>query len=82
MTGNIIDIVEISENIRMVEIAMRPEWVGHTLRELNLRNEANVNVIALRQGKEIIVTPNPDLPFNEQMTLLIIVDQNVLRRLS
>ncbi len=82
LTGNIIDIVEISETIRMVEIAMRPEWVGHTLRELNLRNEANVNVIALRQDKEIIVTPDPDLPFSEQMTLLIIVDQNALGRLS
>lgn len=82
LTGNIIDIVEISENIRMVEMAVRPEWVNCTLRELDLRNKENVNVIALRQGREINVTPSPDLPLSENMSLLIIADQNALGQLG
>lgn len=81
LTGNIIDFVEISETIRMVEIAIRPEWINHTLRELDLRNKENVNVIALRQGGEINVTPSPDLPLSEHMSLLIIVDQADLGKL-
>lgn len=81
LTGNIIDIVEISSTIRMAEIAMRPEWTGRTLRELDLRNKQNVNVIALRQNGEILVTPDPDLPLSQEMTLLIIADQNALGRL-
>lgn len=81
LTGNIIDFVEISENIRMVEIAARPEWTGRTLRQLDLRNKENVNVIALRQGGEINVTPDPDLPIDSQTTLLIIVDKNDLGKL-
>lgn len=78
LTGNIIDIIEISETIRMAEIAMPQEWAGHTLRELDLRNENNINVIALRQNGEIIVTPDPDLPLQETTSLLIIADQNAL----
>lgn len=81
LTGNIIDIVEISETIRMAEISMRQEWIGHTLRKLDFRNKHNVNVIALRQNDEILVTPDPDLPLNEQMSLLIIADQNALEKL-
>lgn len=81
LTGNIIDIVEISETIRMAEISMRQEWIGHTLRKLDFRNKHNVNVIALRQNEEILVTPDPDLPLNEQMSLLIIADQNALEKL-
>lgn len=81
LTGNIIDIVEISETIRMAEISMRPEWINHTLRELDLRNRENVNVIALRQNREINVTPDPDLSLNEEMSLLIIADQNTLGKL-
>lgn len=81
LTGNIIDIVEISSTIRMAEIAMRPEWAGHTLRELDLRNKQNVNIIALRQNGEILVTPDPDLPLSQEMSLLIIADQNALGRL-
>ncbi len=81
LTDNIIDIVEISKTIRMAEIAMRPEWAGKTLRELDLRNRNNVNVVAIRQNGEIIVTPDPDLPLNEQMSLLIIADQKILGKL-
>ena len=75
LTGNIIDIVEISETIRMAEISMRPKWEGHTLRELE-----NINVIALRQNGEINVTPDPDLILNEKMSLLIIAEQGALNR--
>lgn len=81
LTGNVIDIVEISETIRMVEIAMQPEWENHTLRELNLRNKLNVNVIALRQNGNIIITPDPDLPLNKTMSFLIIAEQRALEKL-
>lgn len=81
LTGNLIDIVEISETIRMAEISMRQDWIGHTLRELDFRNKHNVNVIALRQNGEILVTPDPDLPLNDQMSLLIIADQKALGQL-
>lgn len=80
LTENIIDIVEISETIRMAEISVRPKWTGHTLRELDLRNKENINVIALRQDGEINVTPDPDLPLNEHMSLLIIAEQGALNR--
>lgn len=81
LTGNIIDFVEISENIRMVEIALPPEWANLTLRELDLRNKENINVIALREDGEINVTPDPDVPLGSNTSLLIIVDQKDLRKL-
>ena len=64
----------------MAEISMRPKWAGHTLRELDLRNKENINVIALRQNGEINVTPDPDLILNEKMSLLIIAEQGALNR--
>lgn len=81
MTGNILDFVEISKNIRMVEIAVRPEWANHTLRELNLRQKENINVIAVRQGENLLVNISPDEVITAESTLLIIVDQKDLKKL-
>lgn len=81
MTGNILDFIEISKNIRMVEIAVRSEWANHTLRELNLRQTENINVIAVRQGENLLVNIDPDENITADSTLLIIVDQKDLQKL-
>jgi trk system potassium uptake protein TrkA len=81
MTGNILDFIEISKNIRMVEIAVRKEWANHSLRELNLRQKEKMNVIAIRQGENLTVNPNPDEVLTDKSTLLIIVEQKDLRKL-
>lgn len=52
LTGNILDFVELSDTIRMIEITIRPEWIGQTLRELNLRQKENINVVAIRSHGE------------------------------
>ena len=59
----------------MVEIALRSEWANHTLRELNLRQTENINVIAVRQGENLLVNIDPDENITADSTLLIIVDQ-------
>ncbi|MCD7824455.1 MAG: TrkA family potassium uptake protein [Clostridiaceae bacterium] len=81
ITGNVLDFFEISESARMVEIAIRPEWTNHTLRELNLRQKENINVVAARQNREIIVNLDPDKVLTADMTLLIILDQKDLHRI-
>lgn len=80
-TGNILNFVELSENIRMVEIEMRDEWIGHSLRELNLRGNKRINVIAIREGDEFLVSPDPDESLKEGSSMLITVDKEQLKRL-
>lgn len=82
LTGNILDFVELSERIRMVEIAMRPEWTGKSLRQLNLRQTEQINVVAIRQNEEVRVILDPDEPLTPGTTLLIIVDKKDLARLT
>lgn len=81
ISGNFIDFIELSENIRMIEIAIRPEWSNRSLKDLNLRKKYNINVIAIRQDGEIVITPDPDMPLTSDITLLIIADKKALSKL-
>lgn len=80
-TGNILDFVELSDTIKMIEINIRNEWIGHTLRELNLREREHINVIALRKNGELIVTPPPDNALEEGLSMLVIVKKKYLHKL-
>lgn len=80
-TDNVLDFFELSQRIRMVEINIKPEWVGKTLRKLNLRQKHQINVIALRQNGEVNVGPDPDEALPDKITLLITVDKKDLEKL-
>lgn len=79
-TGNILNFVELSDNIRMVEISIRSEWEGKSLRELNLREKEHINVIALRDDKTLTANPEPDAPLKKGSSMLITVDRKSLNR--
>lgn len=81
VSSNVLDFFELSRSIRLVEINIKPQWIGTTLRKLNLRQKHKINVIAIRQGEDIILNPDPDQPLPEHITLLIIVDKKDLKKL-
>lgn len=80
-TGNILNFVELSADIRMVEISIREEWAGCSLKELDLRKREHINVIAIRKGGEISTDLDPDQPLDRESSMLITVDKKVLNRL-
>ncbi len=66
----------------MVEIDVRPEWVGKNLIELNLRAKYSINVVAIIKNKKINTYVYPSLPLDKDMTLVIIANINKLNKLK
>lgn len=82
ISGNFIDIIELSNKVRMVEIPIKKEWIGRSLKELNLRQKKNINVIGIRRDNEVEVNLDPNIPLAENISLLVIVDKYDISKLS
>lgn len=82
LSSGFVDIVELSKDVSMVELEMKPQWVGKNLIELNLRKKYSINVVAVLKGEEVITSINPEMPFTENMKLIVIADINKLDRLK
>lgn len=56
--SNVLNFIELSEDYGIVEIAAPAAWVGKTIKELNVRAEYKVNIIAVRRKNgETVVSP-------------------------
>ena len=56
LTDNgITDYFELSDDYGIVEYEVAQDWIGKSIRELQLRSEFHVNVIAIRRGTDLIV---------------------------
>ena len=81
MLGNFFDAVELSATFSMMELDVLIEWVGHSLRELNLRARNKINVIAIKRNDHLNINPDADMPLEKNDILVIIGKNEILNKL-
>ena len=58
VSTNILDYIELSPDYSLVEISVPRQWVGETMKDLNLRVRYGINVMAIRHvSGDISVAP-------------------------
>lgn len=60
VSTNILDYIELSPEIGIVEITAPSQVINKTLAQANFRAKFRINVLALKRGNEIITAPMPD----------------------
>jgi len=81
LSSGFVDMVDISENISIFEINVKPEWQGKNLIQLNLRKKYGINVVAIKQSDCVCVDINPEQPLEISMELIVIADTSKLKKL-
>ena len=76
------EMIELSNDVSMVEINVKEEWVGKSLVELSLRRKYSINVVAIRNGDTISTTIDPALPLEQGMELIVIASTSKLKKLK
>ena len=76
------EMIELSDDVSMVEIDVKDEWVGKTLIDLSLRNKYSINVVAIRSDNKINTTVDPSLPLEKGMQLIVIANKAKLQKLK
>lgn len=82
ISNNFLDYYELEDNLCLVEIAPKAEWVGKTLRELNLRNVYRVNVVAIREESKMISHIDSDIPIKSDSRMLMVMEKKDLKKLD
>ena len=65
-----------------MEINVRPEWVGKNLQELKLRRKYGINIVAVRQGEDLVIGIDPEKPLTKDAKLLVIANPARLEKLK
>jgi len=76
ISNNILDYLELSEDYSMVEVVASRKMLGRTLVELNIRAKFGCNVVAIKSGKNINVSPTAEYEIQQSDTLIVIGADN------
>lgn len=81
LSSGFVDILELTSNISLVEIDVKPEWIGKSLIDLNLRKKYSINVIAIQQNNDVITDIDPTKPLEETMKMIVVADTTKLGKM-
>lgn len=82
VSANILDYIELSEDYSVMEIQVLDEWAGKTLNELKLRRKYGINVMAIKRGDEVNLSPAADDIIEENDIIVAIGSAEDLSRLE
>ncbi len=81
-SSSILDFIELSNEYGIAEIAVPPDWVGKSLRELDIRAHYGVTVLAFRKGEALNVQPDASEPIHEGTVAVVLGSNEQLSRLQ
>ena len=58
--SDVLEFIELSEEYSMMEINAPKYLIGKSLKESDVRSKYNINIVAIKRGKKIMVNPSPD----------------------
>ncbi len=74
------DFFKLDNNMYMIEMQPKKEWIGKSLIELELRKRLNVNVVAVKKGNAELQFIDPSEPFTEDSLLLIVMEKKDIKK--
>lgn len=75
---NILDYIELSDEYGIIDVPAPKPWVSKSLKELNVRAKLGVNILAIRHGENINVSPAADYSIKDEDVLVILGDSKAL----
>lgn len=69
---HVMDYLQLSRGIGLVEMETPNSLVGKTLMELGLREKYNISVVAIKKGSDVVAPPDPRQPLEKSDMLMII----------
>lgn len=79
---NVLDYIELSEEYGIIDIPVPAGWNGKSLKELNVRAKLGVNILAIRRGGKINVSPGADFAFEAQDVVVVLGDTAALKKVQ
>lgn len=81
LSSGFVDVIDLSDDVSIIELDVKAEWVGKTLIELNLRRKYGLNVVAVKTNGTTNIDIDPSEKLGSDMKLVVIMNKDKAKKL-
>ncbi len=67
---NVVELMNLTEEHQLVEIVVPKKWIGHSIREIDVRRRFGVSIVAIQRKGQLLPSPPADTVFEQEDLLL------------
>lgn len=82
VSSSILDFIELSPHFGLAEISVSKVFLGKMLKDSGIRQDYSLNVVAVRNGDDIVLPPPPDRIFVENDIIMVVGNNDDIKRLE
>ena len=82
LSAGFVDVIDLSDDISVIELPVKEKWIGKTIIELDLRKKLAINIIAIRNGEDILINVDPTIQLTKEMQLVVIINKSKISKLK
>lgn len=82
VSKNVLEFIELDPKYSIVEVVASEKWVGQTLQDLNFRAKFGINVVAIKRGSNVNISPVGEDIIEPKDILVVIGEIKKLNRLE
>lgn len=77
---HILDYVKLDDNHAIFEVRLPKDWIGKSVREIDIRRKFGINIMAIKENGNMNLTLSPDDVFTETQTLLVLGEHKAIQK--
>jgi trk system potassium uptake protein TrkA len=82
VSSNILDYIELAPDYSIVEITPLKEWVGKSLKDINIRVKYGVNIMAIKQKSAINISPSAQDMIGQDDVIVVVGHNNDIQKIE
>lgn len=82
LTPKVLDLMNLSDDYQIIEVRVPDEWVNRSIIDLNVRRRYGLNILAIHREDRFLVSPAPDMLFQNGDVLLVMGKKDDVERLE
>lgn len=69
---HILDYIELDEEHSIFEVSVPEDWVGRTIRQIDIRKKYDINIMGIRNNGKLALSVSPDMVLEKKDTLMVL----------
>lgn len=79
--NHVFDYIKLDEEYSIYEVPPHEEWIGHSIMELNVRKKYGVDILGVKTGDKMNISPSADYVFQEGDHLMVLSNKQHIEAL-
>lgn len=79
-SDHILDYIKLDDNHAIFEVNLPKEWIGRSVREMNIRQKFGINIMVVKKNGDMNLTISPDTLFEQGQTLLVLGEHKAIQK--